>query len=268
MKYLPFVTKRKRPVVSIVRLEGVIFSARGVRRGRLSETSVAPLLENAFRKGKPKAVALEINSPGGSPVQSSLIAARIRRISEETEIPVYAFVEDVAASGGYWIAVAANEIYVDPCSIVGSIGVISTSFGFQELLQRVGIERRIHTAGEDKSMLDPFLPETPQDLERLKEVQGQLHQAFIDQVKDRRAGKLNGEDLFTGNFWTGERAIALGLVDDIGHLVPKMKDKLGDRIKFQRYGPKRQIIPNFGAEFLESALLSLEEERIWARYRP
>ncbi len=226
------------------------------------------MLENAFRKGKPKAVALELNSPGGSPVQSSLIAARIRRLSEETEVPVYAFVEDVAASGGYWIAVSATEIYVDQSSIIGSIGVVSSSFGFQDLLQRVGIERRVHTAGEDKRMLDPFLPEKPRDLERLEELLGQLHKTFIEHVKDRRSGKLSDDELFTGKFWTGDTAVELGLVDGVGHLVPKMKDMFGDRTKFRRYGSKRRIIPNLGQQVMDSVLLSLEEESLWARYRP
>ena len=193
MKFPRF--RKRTPLVSVVRLEGVIASGGMVRSSALNDAGIAPLIERAFSKGKPSAVALALNSPGGSPVQSSLISGRIRRLSEERKVPVFAFVEDLAASGGYWIACAADEIFVDPSSIVGSIGVISASFGFHDLLKRSGIERRVHTAGEDKSILDPFLPEKESDVSRLEELQSELHRTFIQHVTDRR-----GEQAFRRRF--------------------------------------------------------------------
>ena len=177
---------RRRDHVTVLRLEGVIGAGPRFGAPALTDAGLAPLIEAAFRRGRPKAVALAINSPGGSAAQSSLIAARIRRLADEKRMPVHAFVEDVAASGGYWLATAADQIHLDPNSIVGSIGVISASFGFQDLIARHGIERRVHTAGEDKSMLDPFRPERPEDVERLKRLQAQIHENFIAQVKARR----------------------------------------------------------------------------------
>ena len=203
------------------------------------------MLERAFRKGKPAAVALEINSPGGSPVQSALIGARIRRLSAETETPVIAFVEDVAASGGYWLAASADEIWADDNSVVGSIGVISASFGAHVLLARQGVERRVYTAGKSKSMLDPFRPENPKDVERLKGLLGDIHENFIAHVKDRRGAKLTSDtDLFTGEIWLARRAQELGLIDGIGHLNPCMKERFGDKVKFRRYGMRKHpVVP-------------------------
>ena len=225
------------------------------------------MIERAFRKGKPAAVALSVNSPGGSPAQSSLIAARIRRLAMEKEIPVIAFVEDVAASGGYWLACAADEIFIDESSIVGSIGVISASFGFHDFLGRHGIERRVHTAGKDKSMLDPFRPERDEDVERLKSLQGQIHEAFIAHVKNRRGDRLsNNEDLFTGEIWVGSKAIDAGLADGLGHLVPAMKERFGEKTKFRVYGPKRGLLGRFGLNLADEVLASVEERAQWARY--
>ena len=212
--WLPFM--KSDPTVAVIRLSGVI---GGAGRGTLNDAALAPVIEKAFVRGKPDAVALEINSPGGSPVQSSLIAARIRRLASEKDIPVYAFVEDVAASGGYWLAVSADEIYADRSSVVGSIGVISASFGLDEFIKRYDIERRVYTAGKSKSMLDPFRPEDPKDVERLKSLLEDIHVNFKDHINKRRAGKLpEDQDLFTGEVWLGERAQALGLIDGIGHL--------------------------------------------------
>lgn len=259
---LPF--RKKRPFVAVIRLAGVIANGG---RGQLNDAGLASCIEKAFAKGKPAAVALVLNSPGGSPVQSSLIAARIRRLAAEKEVPVFGFVEDVAASGGYWLACAADEIYVDESSIVGSIGVISASFGFHELMQRQGIERRVHTAGKDKSMLDPFRPERAEDIERLKDLQRQIHDAFIAHVQARRAGKLpEGEDLFTGEIWVGAKAIDKGLADGIGHLVPVMKSKFGDRVQFRSYGQKRGFLSRFGAQALDAALGQIEDRALWARF--
>lgn len=261
-RWLPFV--KSDPTVAVVRLQGAI-AASG--RAMLNDQTIAPLLERAFRKGKPAAVALVINSPGGSPAQSSLIGARIRRLAEEKDVPVYAFVEDVAASGGYWIAAAADEIWLDATSIVGSIGVISASFGFHELMARQGIERRVYTAGKDKSMLDPFRPERAEDVERLKGLQAQLHDTFKTHIASRRDGKLPADrDLFTGEVWIGQQAVDLGLADGIGHVAPVMKDKFGEKSRFRVYGPRRPLISRFGLNVAEDAVNALETRALWARY--
>ncbi len=264
MRLNPF--KKKTPLVAAIRLEGVI--APGGRRhaGSLNDHGLASLIEKAFRKGKPSAVALVVNSPGGSPVQSSLIGGRIRRLSEERGIPVYAFVEDLAVSGGYWIAASADEIFADINSIVGSIGVISSSFGFQEFLQKAGIERRVHTAGEDKGLLDPFLPEDPKDVERLKQLQENVHQNFIAHVKARRGGRLKGEDLFTGKFWSGEPAAENGLIDGIGSLVPKMQEVFGKEVRFRNYSAQRKFPFNMGSAVAGSAADAFEERLLRARF--
>jgi len=254
------------PLVSVVRLSGVIASGGRFGGSNLNDSGIGSILERAFSKGKPKAVALVINSPGGSPVQSSLIAARIRRLADEKEIPVYGFVEDVAASGGYWLATAADEIFVDASSIVGSIGVISASFGFTGLMEQHGIERRVHTAGKDKSMLDPFRPERPADVKRLKALQAQIHDAFVAQVKSRRGSRLSQEDLFTGEFWVGAKAIELGLADGIGHIVPKMKEVFGDKVQFAVHGQKRSFFRRFGTEIAGDALGLVEDRALWSQY--
>lgn len=262
-RFIPFV--KKQPTVNAVSMSGVI--AAGGRGGNLNDAGLAPLLQKAFKKGKPAAVALVLNSPGGSPVQSSLIGARIRRLSEENEVPVIAFVEDVAASGGYWLAASADEIFVDPSSIVGSIGVISASFGFTELMSRQGVERRVHTAGKDKSMLDPFRPERPADVKRLKALQAQIHDSFIAHVKTCRGVKLSDDgDLFTGEIWVGQKAIDVGLADAIGHLVPVMKERFGDKVVFNNFGPKRSLFQRFGARVLTDTLEQLDEKALWAQF--
>lgn len=260
-KYVPFL--KSGPSVSVLRLNGVIASGGA---GRLNDAGLAPLIEKAFRK-KPDAIALQINSPGGSPVQSSLIAQRIRRLADEKNIKVYAFVEDVAASGGYWLATAADEIWADRSSIVGSIGVISASFGFDKILSRQGVERRVHTAGGSKSFMDPFLPEKPEDVARLLKLQDQIHRSFIDQVKERRGERLaQKSELFTGEFWVGNTALDLGLIDGIGHLVPKMKELFGDKVKFSVYRQKRPFWRGMGAQVVGDALAEFEERASYARF--
>lgn len=260
--YIPFI--KKPPLVAVIRLTGVI--ATGTR-GQLNDATLAPVIERAFRKGKPQAVALVINSPGGSPVQSSLITARIRRLAEEKGVPVYAFVEDVAASGGYWLATAADEIYADESSILGSIGVISAGFGLTGLIEKIGVERRVYTAGKSKSMLDPFQPEKPADLKRLKVLQEDIHDAFKRQVTTRRNGKLpEGEDLFTGDVWLGHAAIEKGLADGIGHIVPTMKKVLGEKVRFRVYGPRRAMLSRFGLRLGADAMSALEERAEFARF--
>ena len=264
MKLNPF--RKKHPLVSVLRIEGIIQSSARSRPNLINDAALAKLAERAFRKGKPKAVALAVNCPGGSPVQASLIGARIKRLSKETNTPVFAFVEDLAASGGYWIAASADKIYVDSCSIVGSIGVISSSFGFHELLGKSGIERRLYTSGEEKSLLDPFQPQKPEDVARLKKVQEQIHLEFINHVKTSRGPALTGDDLFTGRFWLGDRACELGLVDAIGHLVPTMKSMFGDKVRFRLYEQKSRLFPNIGVQFVDAALISMEERAMRARF--
>jgi serine protease SohB len=261
--YIPFLNSD--PVVPVIRLSGVIAAAN--RAGALNDATLAPVIEKAFGRGKPVAVALAINSPGGSPVQSSLVAARIRRLADEKNIPVHAFVEDVAASGGYWLACAADHIWIDDSSIVGSIGVISASFGFHKVMKQLGIDRRVYTAGKDKSVLDPFRAERPDDVERLKDLQTQIHAAFIDHVKSRRGARLDAdEDLFTGAFWLGRKAVSLGLADGIAHLVPKMKELYGEKTRFVPLGPKRGVLQRFGASLASSALASVNDQAHWGRF--
>ena len=259
---LPFVDRG--PLVAVIRLNGAIGTGG---RAQLNDESLAPIIEKAFKRGKPKAVALVINSPGGSPVQSSLIAARIRRLAEEKSVPVHAFVEDVAASGGYWLATAADDIWVDESSIVGSIGVISAGFGAHVLLARQGVERRVYTAGKSKSMLDPFLPEKEEDVKRLKSLLDQMHETFTAHVKSRRGDKLaDRQDLFTGEFWLGSRAVELGLADGVGHVAPKLKELYGDKVRFARYGKKRGLFQRFGATMAQDAFDTIEERAAYARF--
>lgn len=257
---IPFV--KKPPLVSVIRLSGAI----GAGGRSLSDAALAPVIERAFARGKPAAVALVINSPGGSPVQSSLIAARIRRLADEKGIKVHAFVEDVAASGGYWLAVAADDIWVDASSIVGSIGVISAGFGFADLIERHGIERRIHTAGRSKGMGDPFRPQTPEDVARLQALLQPLHENFIAHVKARRGAKLADADLFNADIWLGQKAVDLGLVDGIAHLKPKLQELYGDKVRLAVLGQKKPLLRRFGLSLMQDAMGSLEERALWARY--
>lgn len=252
--------RRDRKTVSVVRLNGMIATGRG-----LNDAGLAPLFKKAFAK-KPSAVALVINSPGGSPVQSSLIGARIRRLADESEVPVYAFVEDIAASGGYWLAASADEIYVDASSIVGSIGVVSAGFGLDQLMNKYGVERRVHTAGTSKSMLDPFQPQKEEDVARLKSLLDGIHQTFKDHITARRGPKLAERDLFTGEIWVGKKGIEDGLADGIGHLVPIMKNKFGDKVKFQVFGQKKSILTRFGMHVLGDVSHSIEERAAFARF--
>lgn len=263
---IPFLSRylNPEPVVAVIRLQGAIGAAG--RGAGLSDAALAPVLERAFRRKKPAAVALAINSPGGSPVQSSLIAARIRRLAEERDVPVHAFVEDMAASGGYWLASSADFIWADESSVLGSIGVISAGFGFDELIQRWGIQRRVHTAGRSKSMMDPFRPETPEDVARLERLLGPIHQAFKDQIIARRGARLASDrDLFTGEIWTGRQAVDLGLADGIAHLVPKMRALYGDKARFLPYGQRSGLLRRFGLS-ADEMMGRLEERAAFARF--
>ena len=257
---IPFL--KKPPLVPVIRLQGTI----GTGRNALSDAGLAPVIEKAFRL-KPAAVALVLNSPGGSAVQSSLIAARIRRLAEEKGIPVHAFVEDVAASGGYWLACAADQIWVDDSSLVGSIGVIFASFGFPEFMARHGIERRVVTAGKSKSLADPFLPAKAEDTERLRALSAPVHAAFIAHVKARRGARLATDaDLFNADIWVGTQAAGLGLVDGVAHLVPKMKELHGDKVRLLPMGQKKGLLSRFGLNIAEDLILTAEERALWARY--
>src|ERR1700720_1495308 len=231
MDWIPARLRRGRAVVPVVRLSGVIGAVTPLRPG-MSLAGVARMLEHAFSVKNAKAVALVINSPGGSPVQSRQIYLRIRQLAEEKKLPVLVFVEDVAASGGYMIACAGDEIFCDPSSILGSIGVVGSSFGFQELIKKVGVERRLYTAGAHKAMLDPFLPEDPDDVARVKALQREIHAIFIALVKQSRGTRLKATDdvLFTGEYWAGETSISLGLADSIGDLRSTLRARYGDKV--------------------------------------
>lgn len=259
------------PLVNVLRLDGVIGRASGPRRGGMALSDMAESIEKAFKGPQLSAVALAINSPGGSPVQSALIATRIRALAAENEVPVYAFCEDVAASGGYWLACAADEIYADPASIVGSIGVVFAGFGFPEMLAKIGVERRVHTAGEKKAILDPFKSEDQEDVEILKELQADIHEQFKDHVRERRGDKLQADEsvLFSGEFWTGNRALGLGLVDGLGDLRSVMRERYGEKVKLRVVGrrpgwlDKRLGMRNDWADELIGAV---ESRALWSRY--
>lgn len=278
LRTVPFAGKyfEDRPKVPVIRLSGVI--ADSTRRSSISFARVAKQIEKAFDKPGVVAVALAINSPGGAPGQSSLIAQEIRHWAEEKDIPVYAFVEDVAASGGYWLACAADEIYAQDVSIVGSIGVISAGFGFEDFIRKHDIHRRLHTSGHEKSMLDPFLPEKPEDVERLQTLQKELHNCFIDWVRERRGHMLKAADrtLFEGRFWTARTALDLGLIDGIGGMREFLTGKYGARVKLVDISAEKRLLPlpfplmradAASFEGLSDELLqSIESKSVWGRY--
>jgi signal peptide peptidase SppA len=275
--FIPERFRGDRVVVPVARLSGIIGLSTPLRPG-LTMGSVARMLDRLFAVRNAAAVALAINSPGGSPVQSHLIFRRIRELAEEKKRRVIAFVEDVAASGGYMIACAADEIIADPHSIVGSIGVVGSSFGFDKMIAKLGIERRLYTAGDHKAMLDPFLPERPDDVERLKKLQQEIHEDFIALVKSRRGGKLAGpeNDLFSGEYWTGRRGIELGLVDSIGEVRSTLRDRFGDKVITPLIAAERRLFGRrvsgighgdfVGAGLAEDVISALEARALWARY--
>jgi signal peptide peptidase SppA len=268
------------PVVTVVRLYGII-GKLGPLRGGLTLATLAPILERAFRLREAKAVALAINSPGGSPVQSALIARRIRALAAEHKKPVFAFAEDVAASGGYWLLAAGDELFGDESSIIGSIGVISAGFGFPELLRRFGVERRVYTAGAHKDGLDPFQPEKPEEIAHLRRIQDDIHEAFRAHVRARRQGKLKGveDELFSGRFWGGGAAVERGLIDGLGDLRTVMRQRFGDKVRLvvvderrswlrRRFGLSRDAgaIPDIGARFADRLIDGIEERLLWSRF--
>jgi signal peptide peptidase SppA len=282
-EYVPARLRRDVPVVPVVRLSGVIGAVTPLRPG-MTLAAVAKMLERAFGTRNAKAVALVINSPGGSPVQSRQIYLRIRQLAAEKKLPVLVFVEDVAASGGYMIACAGDEIFCDPSSILGSIGVVGGSFGFQEMIKKIGVERRLYTAGEHKATLDPFLPENPDDVARLKAIQREIHAIFIALVKQSRGGRLRGADdlLFTGEYWAGETSVSLGLADAIGDLRSTLRSRYGEKVLTPVIAPASGMLAGLlgrrspGAGSLgaldgigglpDDLISALETRAIWAKF--
>jgi signal peptide peptidase SppA len=285
-RLMGFIPARMRPgiaVVPVVRLSGLIGAVTPLRPG-MSLAGVARMLERAFATRHARAVALVINSPGGSPVQSRQIYLRIRQLAAEKQLPVLVFVEDVAASGGYMIACAGDEIFCDPSSILGSIGVVGGSFGFQELIRKIGVERRLYTAGAHKAMLDPFLPENPDDVGRVKALQREIHAIFIALVKQSRGTRLKGADdvLFTGEYWAGETAVTLGLADSIGDLRSTLRARFGEKVLTPVIAPSAGLLSGLlgrksaGAGTLSSLdgiaglpdelISALESRAIWAKF--
>jgi serine protease SohB len=279
----PLIPKRWRglPIVPVVRLTGVIGFSTPLRPG-LTLAGVARALDRAFAMGKPKAVALAINSPGGSAVQSHLIYARIRQLAQEKGVPVIAFVEDVAASGGYMLACAGDEIVCDPSSIVGSIGVVGASFGLHEAMHKLGIERRVYTAGEKKVMLDPFLPEKPEDVEHLKALQREVHATFIGLVKTSRGPRLTGPEntLFSGEYWAAKTALGYGLIDRLGDLRSVLRERFGKDVLMPLVTAERGLfgrrVPGVGAagfgsgasgaSLADDIVSAIETRAMWGRY--
>lgn len=279
----PVLPRRLRgdvPIVPVVRLTGIIGFSTPLKPG-LTLASVTRALDRAFSTRHARAVALLINSPGGSPVQSHLIFRRIRQLADEKGLRVFAFVEDVGASGGYMIACAADEIVCDMSSMVGSIGVVGGSFGFDKLMEKVGVERRLYTSGDNKAMLDPFLPEKPEDVKRLKEIQNEIHQSFIALVKDRRGSKLAGPEktLFSGEYWTGLTALELGIVDAIGDLRFFMRERYGEEVLLPLVAPDRGFLArrlrgtdselglfSGRAGWAEDMVSALEARALWSRF--
>jgi signal peptide peptidase SppA len=278
---LPVLNERvdRRPVVAVVRLQGVISpNPSPVSRGTINLGVVESALKRAFDHDRLLAVALSINSPGGAPTQSALVTERIRQLAADKKVPVLAFCEDVAASGGYWLACAADEIYAHATSMVGSIGVVSAGFGFTGLLERFGVQRRVHTAGTHKVRLDPFSPESDEDVEWLRGLHAELHEQFIDLVKQRRKGKLTGTDdeLFSGEVWTGKRALELGLIDGLGTLRSVLTKRFGDA-HIVIAEPRRPLLARlgiggaaarlgFGESTVDSLLGGLETRAMWSRF--
>jgi len=269
-RLIPLRFRKSIPVIHHVRLHGAIGIGTPLKPA-ITAKDTADVLERAFSRKGIAGVALSINSPGGSAVQSALIHTRIRALAEKYKVPVFAFCEDVAASGGYWLACAADEIYADGSSIVGSIGVLAAGFGFVDAIEKLGIERRVHTSGENKSILDPFQPEKKEDVKRLKALQADVHEAFKSAVRTRREGKLKGDEkeLFSGAFWAGRQALDFGLIDGLGHLHDVLQRKFGEKVAIRTissssgWGLKRL---GLGTDFAGSLLEAMELRALWARF--
>ena len=276
--FLPFIPKP--PIVAVIRLTGMISPTPQVFRGNLNLAGLVQQIERAGHTRGVRAIALQVNSPGGSPVQSELIAKRLRAVARESDLPLFAFVEDIAASGGYWLACAADEIYAERSSLIGSIGVVSSGFGFTEAIERYGIERRVYAQGRHKAILDPFLPENADDVARLESLQKEIHQAFKDHVRDRRGKRLKSKDdgIFEGDVWTGEGALALGLIDGIGDMRTVMRDRFGKKVQLCVMGPRKSWFrrrlgmsraPTFDLDphsVISGVFTAMEERALWARF--
>ena len=276
--FLPFIPKP--PIVAVIRLTGMISPTPQAFRSNLNLAGLVQQIERAGHTRGVRAIALQVNSPGGSPVQSELIAKRLRTVARESDLPLFAFVEDIAASGGYWLACAADEIYAERSSLIGSIGVVSSGFGFTEAIERYGIERRVYAQGRHKAMLDPFLPENADDVARLKSLQKEIHQAFKDHVRDRRGKRLKSKDdgIFEGDVWTGEGALALGLIDGIGDMRTVMRDRFGKKVQLRLMGPQKNWFrrrlgmsrpPTFDLDLhsvISGVFAAVEERALWARF--
>ncbi len=279
-KFLPKKFRNEGVTIPVVRLSGVIASGGSALKQNLSLASCATVLDKAFSDKKAPAVAISINSPGGSPVQSRQIYLRIRQLAKEKNKKVHVFVEDVAASGGYMIAVAGDDITVDPSSIVGSIGVVSASFGFPKLLEKIGVERRVYTAGQNKATLDPFKPEKKSDIAHLKSLQLEIHDVFIDMVKQARGDRLSDDpNLFTGLFWAGKKGVELGLVDSIGDMRSSLKELYGKDTTLKLIEAKKGLFgrsktgisssffnADISQQLTEGALNAVEERALWSRF--
>ena len=263
---------KKKPVIPHVRLTGIIGSVGRFKQG-IDLAGQQAILKKAFSYKKSKHIAISINSPGGSPVQSHLIYSYIRQLANKNKMKVIFFAEDVAASGGYFIACAGDEIYANSSSIVGSIGVISASFGFKELIKKIGIERRVYTAGKNKSTLDPFVEEKEEDVKRIKNLQLDLHADFIKVVKESRGNKLKDPEknnIFTGEFWSGSKALKLGLVDGIGNLDQVLKEKFGENVVIKRFEKQKGFLAKKLSSSLDSQIEKmidyLEERNLWQKF--
>ncbi|MDH3579261.1 MAG: S49 family peptidase [Hyphomicrobiales bacterium] len=284
MRFLRRLFRKSGPLVPVLRFGGAIGMATPLRPG-LSLATSADAIERAFSMKGAQAVAVQINSPGGSPVQSMLIYNRLRALAEEKGLPVYVFAEDVAASGGYLVALAGDEIYADASSILGSIGVISSGFGFDKMIEKIGVERRVYTAGKSKMSLDPFAPEKDDDIKRLKALQADVHENFADLVRERRGRRIEkaGDSLFTGEYWSGKKALELGLIDGLADLRTKMREMLGKDVRFKLVTPKRKLFgrargvfartPRVPEEtgfmspgFADELVSAVEARALWSRY--
>jgi len=263
-----------RPVVSLLRLTGPIGVGGRFRPG-ITYAGLADQIDDAFSVKRLKAVALVVNSPGGSPVQSALIVQRIRALAEEKDVPVLAFAEDVAASGGYMLCLAGDEIFAHEASIIGSIGVVAAGFGFSEAIGRLGVERRLYTAGENKARLDPFSPEKPEDVDWLKGLQDEIHTYFKSLVRERRGRRLpkEGPDLFNGDVWLGTTATELGLIDGLGDARATLRERFGKKVRIKTIAPKRGLLSGLAgrgggeaAGFADQLLASVEARLMWSRF--
>jgi signal peptide peptidase SppA len=256
--------------VATLNISGVIGKDSKLESG-ININNYQPLIEKAFKTKKISAVAIAINSPGGSPVQSELIYNLIRELSKKHQIPVYSFAQDLSASGGYWLLLSGDEIYAHNSSIIGSIGVIFSSFGFVDLIKKIGVERRIYTEGKNKAILDPFLPEDQNNIDILKEAQKDIFENFKNIVRKHRQNKLTKpeDELFTGAFWAGSTAHKLGLIDGISDLRSKMQEKYGDDVEFIEITAKKSFIKNlisdnanFSGQKITKEILQTIEDRI------